>query len=390
MKSSLFPLVAIAQLISSVQLSFGQTATQHQFKYERYTAESGALYRSSGPQPTHDAHVTSLFVDSTGRLWVGTVIGVAVCSSNQWQSRTFKLKGLPPRWQAAVNLLQISEWGPRYIAEGPPGTVWLAGRGGVWRFRDNRYEEIDWGSAAPMILNIAVDNTGRVWIVTKESVHTFDGENWSTMLRPYFANSVHRELPGLHSIAIGTNGTVWIGGTVYGELTGPWEHEGPSWLIDQERKSRDEGPPMAPLFQYDGKRWRAFGPPQGFRVKSASPMVDAEGKIILRTPDGHYYADGEKRRRIGKTVDHFSDKQWSLRERRRGLLRGYSQLLFRDGDRSVEVLPRDHRTGEVLNLQSEQLALIRIAEDRYRNCLWLGTTHGLYRIWAESQGTTNQ
>ena len=384
MKSSLLRLFAFAQLISAVLLSPGQVAALHQFKYERYTAESGALYRSSGFQTNHDAHVTSLFIDSTGRLWVGTVTGVAICTSNQWQSRTFKIKGLPPRWRAAFSLMQISGCGPDHFAEGPPGTVWLAGSFGVWRFRDNRYEEIDSNSLG-YILSMAVESTGRVWIVTKESIHTFDGTNWSTVLRPYFAKSVHRELPGLHSIAFETNGTVWIGGTVYGELDGPWEHEGPTWVIDQERKRRDEGPPMAPLFEYDGKRWRAFGSPHGLSVKSATPMVDAEGKIIVMTPRGHYFSDGEKWRWVGRKAVHFSGKQWTLREFKTGLWRVVPQLLFRVGERSVDVQPSDHRTGEILDLQSKELGVLRIAEDPQRNCLWLGTRRGLYRIWSESQ-----
>jgi len=176
------------------------------------------------------------------------------------------VKELSPVARAALSLLQISHCGPDRIAEGPAGTVWFGGLGGVWRFRDGRYKDIRPGSLGHS-LNLAADHSGSLWIVQKERVQKYDGNTWSTVLCPYIGKPKSSEARGLYGIAIGTNGNVWIGGTVYGEPKEPWEHDYPFWVVDQERRKRNQGPPMAPLFEFNGKGWRAFGPPHGLSVK---------------------------------------------------------------------------------------------------------------------------
>src|SRR5438034_6616217 len=57
-------------------------------------------------------------------------------------------------------------------------------------------------------------------------------------------------------------------------------------------------------------------------------------------------------------------KRWVLREGKKGILEGYSALLFRSEERWVEIRPEEARTGKVWDLGSEQLALLNIAEDR--------------------------
>lgn len=295
--------------------------------------------------------------------------GVAVFDT----SRTFRVSGLPLN----LALLGITEFGPTIIAEGPPGTIWFGGFFGVWRFRDGRYEEISSSSEIAGVLAMAVDRDERLWVVQRLQVQRFDGQTWTTVLCPYLANSIHRELSGLHGIAIEKKGSVWIGSTVYGEPKEPWEHEGAIWVVDQERKKRGVGPPMAPLFEFDGKSWRAFGPPHGLNVKWAIPELDEQSQIFASTNKG-YVREGETWKRVEES-DVLAGKRWILRKK--GFLGLYAELLFRDGERLVEVLPTNNQTGAVLDLGVEQMASLCIAEDRDRGCVWLGTFHGLYRIW---------
>jgi hypothetical protein len=369
--------LVLCALAHAVALSSAATnPTLLRFKYERYGAQDGALY---------DDIVKAVFLDSKGRVWAGTVTGLAIFDRNIWTKRTFKMSGLP----LGLRFLGITNFGPRKIVEGPPDTIWLGGDFGVWRVRNDSFEEI--GSSPEMagMLDMALDRDVGLWVVKKSRVCRFNGRTWTTVLCPYIGKPKSREAPGLQGIAIGTNGVVWIGGTVYGEPKEPWEHEAAIWLVDQERKERNDGPPMAPLFEFNGKRWRAFGPLDGLNVKWAIPRLDEQDRLTVKTPKGNYIREDGTWKPV-KEYAAFVDKRWILRERKRGLLRGYSELLFRDGEHPVEVQPKNARSGEVLEVRSEQLTLLHIAEDQARNCVWLGTPHGLYRIWLEEQGGLNE
>jgi ligand-binding sensor domain-containing protein len=377
-------LIGLAHAVGSAILLAEQATTsgEYRFKYERYDAPSGALYKSSGFATNNDDNVDSVFVDSSGRLWVGTVAGLAVYDGNAWTNRTFPVEGLSPAESAVVRLLQISHCGPEEIAEGPPATIWLGGLCGLWRFRDGVYEELN--SNTTGMLSMAVDREGGLWVVERFRVLRYSGQIWTTALCPYIGKPASSEAPGFYGIVIETNGNVWIGATAYREPNEPWEHEGTIWTVDQEHKTRSGGPPMAPLFEFDGKRWRAFGPPHGLNVKRAIPELNEQGRIVVKTSSGYYIREGGTWKPV-REAEIDAGKRWVLRERRRGLLRGYSELLFRDGQHLVEVQPANAQTGEVLDVRSEQLALLHIAEDRGRSCVWLGSSHGLYRIWREKQ-----
>jgi hypothetical protein len=353
------------------------------FKYERYDADGGALFKSRGKNSYVNNLVTAVLVDSKARVWVSTSTGLALYDGKVWSSRTFKPVGMATR--ATLALFGATDTGPDLIAEGPAGTIWLGGAFGIWRHQNGRYDEVN--SEISLPIGMAVDQSGALWVVTRYDAQRYDGKSWTTVLCPYFAGSIHRELSGLTSIAIDTNGSVWIGGRVFIEPTEPWIHEGLIWTVDQSRKRRGGGPPMAPMFRFDGKSWRAFSRADGLHTEKqewAVPKVDGLGRVIAKTFDHYYVFEGEKWRR-GNEADVSLGKRWVLRGRKKGFLRGYSDLLFRDGEKLVEVRAVDHKTGKVLDVQSEQLVSLHLAEDTNRNCIWLGTDDGLYRIWREKE-----
>jgi len=376
-------LIGLALMAGSVCFSATQSPAPpvYRFEYESHTTQSGALYRSSGFATNNDDNVDAVLVGSGGRVWVGTVAGLAVYDGRRWDSRTFPVVGVSPTVRKALGLLQMSHSGPNHIVEGPPGTVWLAGTCGIWRYRDGRYEAITSDSVG-RILGVAVGREGELWVLSKEKVQTYGDGTWRTRLCPYIGRPKSIEAPGLVGIGIGTNGNVWIGGTVYGEPAQPWEHEGPVWVVDQGREQRNGGPPMAPVFEFDGKAWRAFGAPHGLDVKWAVPELDEQSRMTVRTPRGRFIREGDSWKAL-KGVGGFAGKRWVLQGRKRGLIKRGAELLYRDGERLLEVRPADARTGAVLDLGAESLPLLVIAEDPTRECVWLGTSHGLYRIWRE-------
>ena len=353
------------------------------FKFEHYNALGGTLYKSSGRNSDYDDQVTAVFVDTKDRVWVGTQNGLAVYVGEQWTNRTFPVKGLSPVERAAFQVLQISNCGPDKIVEGPPGTIWLGGHCGLWRFQDGEYEEIKPGLDGS-ILAMAVDDQGALWIVNKERVQRYDGRSWNTVLCPYIGKPKSVEASGLYGIVIDTNGSIWTGGTVYGNPMAPWEIESPIWVVDQKLKQRGDGPPMAALFEFDGKRWRAFGPSDGLDVKRATPELNAQGRIVVKTSRGHRIWEGDTWKSIREPEINL-EKRWVLRKRKRGLRTDYAELLYHDGQHLVQVRPANAETGEVLDLRSERRPLLHIAEDLGRGCVWLGTSRGLYKICPEER-----
>jgi len=385
-------LIELVVALVEVERAAGQAtnATTLQFKYELHTALSGALHESANEHRTYvNDLVHKVFVDSKGWVFAGTANGLAVYDGKQWTNRTFKfdLDGLPLKWRAALSLFGSSECGPEEIVEGPPGTIWLGGLGcGVWRFRDGRYDETGASPRHSNYLGMAVDSGGALWVVTRESVHKYDGQSWLTVLSPYLARTVHRELPQLYGVVVATNGSVWIGGTQYGNPEPPREHDGTVWVVDQKLKKRGDGPPMAGLYEFHGSGWRAFGSPHGLGIQSRDtviPKLDGQGRVAVTTRKGYHVRQGENWKPLTESDVH-AGKRWVLRGRSRGWLRGYfTELLFREGERLVRVQPRDNQTGQVLDFRTESLGRLHMAEDRTRECIWLETTHGLYRIWLE-------
>jgi len=344
------------------------------FKYEKHDASGGDL---------NDDSVKSLLVDSQDRVWVGTVTGLARYDGKQWTKRTFTA-ALPTR--VVVGLLTGStSCGPWHLVEGPPGAIWLGGNFGVWRFHDD-YEEVNATPEIAAMIAMAVDRDGDLWVVQKTRVFRYDSKSWRTVLCPYLGKPKSFEATGLTHIAVDAGGKVWIGATAYGQGIAPWNHDGPVWVVDQEKMSRNGGPPMAPLFEFDGNGWAAFGSPQGLNVAWATPKLDKDGNIALKTSDGTYIRDGGIWKESATDLAEFAGKNWVLRDCNKGLLKGYSELLFKDGDALIEVRPSDRQTDQKLDLGLEQLASLRIAEDHGRSCIWVGTAHGLYRIWRQEPG----
>lgn len=390
MKRLCLALIGLAHALALAGQAAGQvtSAAQHCFEYELYTAQRGALHGAAKGNTHANDLVHTVFVDSKGWLFVGTQNGLAVYDGKQWTTRTFKIKGTSLSERAVLGLFSILKCGPEKIAEGPPGTIWLGGSGcGVWRFRDGHYHEI---SSSPLgsYLGMAVDNRELLWVVTRDSVQKYDGQAWSTVLSPYIAHTVHRELPQLYGIVIGTNGSVWIGGTLYGNPEPPWEHDGTVWVVDQELRKRGDGPPMAGLYEFHGKGWRAFGTPHGLGMQprdTVIPELGGQGRVMAKTRKGYYVRERETWTLL-KEPDVHAGNRWVLRALGTSRPPGYfAELLFREGDRLVQVRPTDQRTGEVLDLGSKPLRVLRMAEDRNRGCIWLGTMHGLYRIWPEQE-----
>jgi len=374
--------IGLALAMALTDQAVGQTsgASQPRFNFELHTALSGALYGATNGNSHAKDLVYSVFVDSKDNVFAGSRYGLALYDGNRWTNWSFKTRS----HRTLLGRFGSAECGPERIAEGPAGTMWFGGSAcGVWRFQSGRLVEI---TASPVgsYLGMAVDQSGSVWVVTRDSVQRFDGKIWTEVLSPYVAGKVHRELPQLFGIAIEESGNVWIGGTVYGEQNAPWEHPSAVWTVDQQRRKRGSGPPMSGLYRFDGSGWRAFGSPHGFVVQTrdtAIPELDGRGRIVIKTRRGYLAPDGESWKSVSESEIAIG-KRWVLRGRKDSVPTGYyAELLFQNHETVVPVMPTSTQSGEVLDIGQEPLSVLRLADDPVRDCVWMGTMHGLYRIW---------
>lgn len=114
-------------------------------------------------------------------------------------------------------ILETSAPAPAYlsnIAEGPDGTVWASGGGGVFSWDGTSWLETPSEGGPAETGEIAVDTAGNVWVENLRypgpeffGISRFDGSAWTT----WAADEV--VLGRVWTIAPGPDGDVWVGGS---------------------------------------------------------------------------------------------------------------------------------------------------------------------------------
>jgi ligand-binding sensor domain-containing protein len=172
------------------------------------------------------------------------------------------------------------------VRVGPGGFVWIATRGGLWRFDGERFEVLGPADGVPRaeVYDFAFARDGSVWIASESGL--FHGDPSKVPSKgPSFSevrleDAVGRELP--HRVAPAPDGTVWVG-----TFTGLWRIRVEGATTRAERRTP---PPSNPLWPFS-------------RVQSLS--VDSSGSVWVGT-----HADGVYRLRTDGTVDHVADAVW--------------------------------------------------------------------------------
>ncbi|HEY53332.1 MAG TPA: AAA family ATPase [Caldilineae bacterium] len=139
--------------------------------------------------------VRTLFVDSGGRLWVGTQEGVSVYENGAW--RTFT----PEDGLAAAEVTAI--------AEAADGGLWFATRGGgVSRLFEGEWTTFDAsdGLLAPQVEAIWADPSGAMWFGVVSGLSVYDGQVWQNYGA---ANGI--EIGRVHALAPVVGGGMYLG-----------------------------------------------------------------------------------------------------------------------------------------------------------------------------------
>jgi len=111
--------------------------------------------------------VRSLYVDSQGRLWVGTADGVSFFDDEGWQQFTA---------EGGLESLEITD-----IAEAADGSMWFATWGdGVWHWSKGEWTHYNTGDGllAPNVETIWADPAGPLWFGTVSGLSVYDGQAW--------------------------------------------------------------------------------------------------------------------------------------------------------------------------------------------------------------------
>jgi hypothetical protein len=367
---------ALTAICLNCSISVSAASERYQFACEQFTAASGALYRASGGNADYSDSVKCVHVDLEGRVWVGTVTGLAVYDGKQWQTRTFLVKHQSRSAKVILGFFGIHESGPDCITHGPGGEIWLCGGGfGVWKYAASEYTEID--PTVTSRVGIAADRSGNVYVVEKYRVQRYDGSSWASVLDPFVVEPNSNRPDGFNGIEVDGHDVVWIGANRHGKPAGQSGHDGPIWTVSPRPEDGGLGPPKAPLFAFDGRGWRAFGASDGLDFRWCHPRLNREHEIRINTPDGVFRPQGQTWVPSGRQYEVYSGKHWLLRE----AAHGEGELVYLEGDKEIVVKQVESGTGELLDFSSERLTPLSLAEDRATGRAWLGTWHGLYLIW---------
>ncbi len=156
---------------------------------------------------TNANYIRAMILDRNGELWTGGNGGVVHWISDKKYIKYTTEHGLASNFVTA-------------IAQTADGALWFATYGsGISRFDGTNwtvYTTKD-GLADNFVLSLAVDPEDVLWVGTLKGLSVFDGKTWNSDLLANKENSRYKcpfqYVCRVDAIAVGPDGSVWIGGT---------------------------------------------------------------------------------------------------------------------------------------------------------------------------------
>jgi ligand-binding sensor domain-containing protein len=161
--------------------------------------------------PSGNADLNEIAADSSGNIWLATIIGLMRYDGTTWRNYTPGGSGIPAQYVVSV------------APEPTGGAVWVGTSDGVARFDGGTgwevYTEAD-GLPADVIQSIAIAPNGDIWLGAFDGgtwpyhggVGHFDGETWTS----YTAENSPLQHEQVEAITVGADGRVWLGSTSEG------------------------------------------------------------------------------------------------------------------------------------------------------------------------------
>lgn len=308
------------------------------------------------PGSLPDSAVTTLYMDGTGLLWVGSYVrGMAITDT----------RGARFPYLYDETRLQAGDMSVRAMAEADDGQVWIAtDLGHLLRYRSQDGQLEDLGAPLPAhsdpqtpsrITGFAVLDASRYWVATSVGLYQLD--NGSGALTPV-ALPGDVPTPNLRSIAAAADGSLWLGTFRQG------------------------------LFHFDPVRGQvdSYSPTSSDparRLSHASVpalLVDRGGRVWIGTSDGLDLLQDGKLRHFGYTAGQSDSLPGNIV---RALVQGRDGRLWvgtHTGLAEIIDGPQIHFAPAFPeNAQGPSPMIYSIAEDPLRR-LWMGTDAGLVRF----------
>lgn len=337
---------------------------------------------SSGDAPARTlTHISALFVDHLGELWIGPS-GGAPARLADGKLEQLALDAALPR---------STTW---TFAEDQSGTMWGALEyAGVFSFSKGRTTAYGTNNGLPstMVWDITVDRDGGIWVVSRWRLMRFDGQGWIP------AEGVPDTFPKVAAITAASDGGLWIACVA---SPGPPTDRGARIFKYQQGRAIEDLPPGgtplwpqdsrrsiprvivedrkgrlwmttrgAGIFYRDQKQWHRFN---DSTVQGTSVLEDEDSMIWIATDGAGLY---QVRPRIVATMEPPPGTPascfWTVFPARDG-----SVWAGTDGN---GILHWQH--GSVSQFKSEQGLrnenVNAVLEDRHRR-IWAGTLGGLF------------
>ncbi len=278
------------------------------------TAPAAALSKACGPGQAWivgaqggvtclDARRWTTFNGGYGSFPGGSVADVAICrDGTAWFAATSQLLSQKGKTWRAHPATQYRSYDA--LACDARKGVWAAAYEGVYYYDGTKLKtypasKLGTGSFVKLVKDIAVGPDGHVWVVTSNSVATFDGSRWT-----YFEKGKgFDEQYYFDAIAVDRTGRVWAGAGTAGLLS----YDGSSWTtLDEDFLAMPQalvadaqgrlwvGTYSHGVSVYDGTTWTTYDhassplPDNGVR----SLATDASGRAWIGTEWGLAILDG--------------------------------------------------------------------------------------------------
>ncbi len=217
-------------------------------------------------------NIFSIAIDNNNIIWIGTDNGLGKFDGNNWYNYNSNNSSLPDNY---VESITIDKYGNKWI-----GTEWdgiAKFNGTIWEVYNSKNSNFPNGN---IYGTIAISNSGNIWVATDAGLARFNGSNWSV----YNTNNSGIPSNNVLSIAIDDANNKWIGTSSYWNGSnyiggGMVKYDGTNWTVyNSSNSSLPANQVVTIVIDKSGNKWMGVKDQNSYLKGSIA--VFNEGGII--------------------------------------------------------------------------------------------------------------